>query len=87
VKSSAIFVGILLFGPRMTAERAAAAIARGAALFFFGLLVVGLMYAVREYSDEVVDTAMLIWQREWKFFAVCGALITLALLIGSTSRR
>lgn len=87
MKSSAIFVWILLFGPRMTAERAMQGIVSALGLILFGALVAGLLYVLREYSDEIVDASIGIWQREWKFLTVCGVLVTLALLIGLQRRR
>jgi hypothetical protein len=80
-------VWILLFGPNMTAERVAQGIARTVALVLFGVVSVGLMYGLREYSDNIVDAALTLWQKEWKFLAVCGTLITLVLLLGSSRRR
>lgn len=78
---------ILLFGPRMTAERAMRGIVSALGLIVFGAIVAGLLYVLREYSDEIVDSSIAIWHREWKFLTVCGALITLVLLIGLQRRR
>lgn len=80
-------MGILLFGPRMTAERALQGIVSVLGLVIFGAIVAGLLFVLREYSDEIVDASIAIWTREWKFLTVCGALITLVLLIGLQRRR
>jgi len=87
VKASTIFVGILLFGPRMTAERVFVGLFTWIGGLCFGLILGGLVYGLLEYSDDIVDTVIGVWQKKWKFFAVSGTLIALMLLLGMSRSR